>query len=82
MLTFSLTTAQLRRVGGGTPFAFGETLTPELANVNGNSTYANAPKGEYRKQTTPVGVFSDNAWGLQDMHVNVWEGWLESLEWK
>ena len=34
------------RVGSGTPFAFGKTLTPELANDDGNYTYAKGPKGE------------------------------------
>jgi formylglycine-generating enzyme required for sulfatase activity len=72
------------RAGTSTPFAFGETLTPELANNNGNHIYANGLKGKYREQTTPVGMFPANAWGLQDMHGNVWEwcldNWHESYE--
>ncbi|MGB5631265.1 MAG: SUMF1/EgtB/PvdO family nonheme iron enzyme, partial [Waterburya sp.] len=43
------------RAGTSTPFHFGETITTDLANYDGNYTYANAPKGEYRQQTTPVG---------------------------
>ncbi|MFN6560961.1 MAG: SUMF1/EgtB/PvdO family nonheme iron enzyme [Nostoc sp. ChiSLP01] len=61
------------RAGTTTPFYFGETITVDLANYNGNYTYASAPKGEYRKQTTPVGSFPPNAFGLYDMHGLVWE---------
>jgi formylglycine-generating enzyme required for sulfatase activity len=65
------------RAGTSTPFHFGETMTTELANYDGDYTYANGPKGEYRQQTTPVGMFPANAWGLQDMHGNVWEWCLD-----
>lgn len=61
------------RAGTQTPFYFGETLTPELANYDGNHTYNDGPKGVYRESTTPVGIFPANAWGLCDMHANVWE---------
>ncbi|MEH2463430.1 MAG: SUMF1/EgtB/PvdO family nonheme iron enzyme [Nostoc sp.] len=57
------------RAGTNTPFHFGETITTELANYNGNYTYASAPKGE----TIEVGSFPPNAFGLYDMHGNVWE---------
>ncbi|NJN89764.1 MAG: SUMF1/EgtB/PvdO family nonheme iron enzyme, partial [Leptolyngbyaceae cyanobacterium SL_5_14] len=61
------------RAGTTTPFHFGETITSDLVNFNGNYTYGNAPKGEYREQTTDVGSFPANAFGLYDMHGNVWE---------
>ncbi len=61
------------RAGTTTPFYFGETITSELANYDGSSTYADAPKGKYRKETTDVGIFPPNAFGLYDMHGNVWE---------
>ncbi|XWK87735.1 MAG: bifunctional serine/threonine-protein kinase/formylglycine-generating enzyme family protein [Phormidium sp.] len=61
------------RAGTTTPFHFGETITTDLVNYNGNYTYASAPTGTYRKQTTDVGSFPPNAFGLYDMHGNVWE---------
>jgi formylglycine-generating enzyme required for sulfatase activity len=61
------------RAGSTTPFHFGATLTPELANYDGNNCYVNGPKGPNRGQTTEVASFPANDWGLHDMHGNVWE---------
>jgi formylglycine-generating enzyme required for sulfatase activity len=61
------------RAGTTTPFYFGETITPELVNYNGEYTYGKSSKGEYRKETTPVGQFLPNAFGLYNMHGNVSE---------
>ena len=65
------------RAGTTTPFHFGETITPELANYMGAATYNDGPKGENRPKTTPVDHFgSANSFGLCDMHGNVSE-WCE-----
>ncbi|MEH2336175.1 SUMF1/EgtB/PvdO family nonheme iron enzyme [Nostoc sp.] len=61
------------RAGTNTPFHFGETITTELANYNENSTYASEPKGKNRRETIEVGSFPPNAFGLYDMHGQVWE---------
>jgi formylglycine-generating enzyme required for sulfatase activity len=65
------------RAGTTSPFYFGETITSELVNYNGYP-YGNAPKGRYRKETTNVGTFPPNAFGLYDMHGNVWE-WCQDV---
>jgi formylglycine-generating enzyme required for sulfatase activity len=65
------------RAGTRTHFAFGENITPDLANYNANYAYANGPTGDDRRQTIPVGSFPANAWGLQDMHGNVWKWCLD-----
>jgi formylglycine-generating enzyme required for sulfatase activity len=68
------------RAGTNTTFHFGDTITPDLANYNGDYPYGGAAKGENRAQATPVGSFPANAFGLYDMHGNVWEWCLDEYQ--
>jgi len=64
------------RAGTTTTFAFGNTLSSKQARFDGRFPWSGAEKGDFTKKTASVGSFQPNAWGLYDMHGNVWE-WVE-----
>ena len=59
-----------------TLFAFGDCLSTDQANYNGNYPLSGCPEGENRGDTVPAGDLGRNLWGLYDMHGNVLE-WVE-----
>ena len=61
------------RAGTMEPFHTGATISADQANYDSSYTYVSGQKGRYRGRTVQVGTFSPNAFGLHEVHGNVWE---------
>ena len=66
------------RAGTTTPFSFGEVVSTDQANYDGNCPYGNGQIGEYRNKPVAVDSLKPNRFGLHNMHGNVLE-WCQDV---
>ena len=61
------------RAGTQTPFSFGDCLTSDEANYNGEHPFLKCESSTYLKKPISAKSFPPNPWELIGMHGNVWE---------
>jgi uncharacterized protein (TIGR02996 family) len=68
------------RAGTTTPFHFGGSLSGAQANFRGGAPYGGAEVGPDLGRPCPVGSYPPNAFGLYDMHGNLYEYVQDALD--
>ncbi len=61
------------RAGSTTPYWFGEEPPRDSPGYHGRYSTSEAAKGRYKKGMLPAVAFGPNAWGMLNMHTDVWE---------